>query len=125
MKQPISVSRALGRVVVTVHGAVDAELLDQTLALVGADEPHLVIDLRDADSIDRRAVGVLIEASRQSTARGGDLVLSAPPPAVRHALDGHGLAVMGSDRRAERHQGQPQPHDRQPDHPQDTQLSDL
>jgi len=106
MKQPISISRALGRVVVTVHGPVDTELLGETLARVGAEEPHLVIDLRDADSIDGGAVGLLIEASRRSAAHGGDLVLSAPPPAVRHALDGHGLAITGAPRPDPR---QPQP----------------
>jgi anti-anti-sigma regulatory factor len=98
MKQPISISRAMGNVVVTVHGDVDAELLDRTLEAVGGEADHvrLVIDLRDADSIDLRTVEVLVEASRRRRQRGDDLVLSPPRRGqAAQALAGRQLTIAG------------------------------
>ena len=101
MKQPISISRAMGNVVVTLHGPIDADLLDRTLAVLGEEQAgiHLVIDLRDAQSIDLRAVEVLVAASRSRRAQGGDLVLSAPRRLVADALAGRELTIARERRR--------------------------
>ena len=87
--------------VVTLHGPVDADLLDRTLAVLGDEQAdvHLVIDLRDAEWIDVRAVEVLVEASRSRRALGGDLVLSAPRRRVAEALAGRELTIARERRR--------------------------
>ena len=100
MKRPISISRALGNVVVTLHGPVDAALLEETLAGLSdeREDVHLVIDLRDADTIDDQVIGVLVATSRHRKEQGGDLVLSAPRRRVHDALIGHGLTITATAR---------------------------
>ena len=85
----------MGKVIVTVHGAVDADVLDRTLAALEETEAsvELVIDLRDARSIDGRGAEVLVEATRRHKARGGALVLSAPRPGVAEVLAGYELTI--------------------------------
>ena len=97
MKVPLSISRALGDVVVTLHGPVDAELLEHALTDLSEDQGnlHLIIDLRDASSIDQPSVLVLTRASERVRERGGDLRLSAPREPVSEALERAGLSIVG------------------------------
>jgi anti-anti-sigma regulatory factor len=67
VKRPISISRALGSVVVTVHGDVDTDLLRRTLIDLAEAQGnlHLIIDLRDAESLNPRGVAVLVDSSQR------------------------------------------------------------
>jgi anti-anti-sigma factor len=95
MKRPLSISRALGNVVVTLHGHVDAKALDHALNDLAEDQGnlHLIIDLRDASSIDSPAVTVLTRACERTRERGGLLTLSEPQRSVQQALERAGLAI--------------------------------
>jgi anti-anti-sigma factor len=97
MKHPISISRALGHVVVTVHGEPDAQLLHRALQDLAEDQGNLrlVLDLKDADPLDRDSVAVIARSSRRVRHRGGELVLSTPPLASQDTLRGHGLTIAG------------------------------
>jgi anti-anti-sigma factor len=95
MKRPISISRALDSVVVTVHGDVDTDLLGQTLSDLAEAQGnlHLVIDLRAVESLDPGGVAVLVDSSQRVRQHGRDLVLSNPPEAIQRALEGRGLTI--------------------------------
>ncbi|HMC52155.1 MAG TPA: STAS domain-containing protein [Acidimicrobiales bacterium] len=95
MKSPLSISRALGNVVVTLHGEVDAVLLDHALSDLadGQGNLHLIIDLRDAGSIDEPCLTVLTRASERVRERGGDLTLNGPQERVHETLQRAGLTV--------------------------------
>ena len=97
MKLPLSISRALGNVVVTLHGHVDADVLDHALTDLAEDQGNLrlIIDLRDASSIDQPSVLVLTRASERVRERGGDLRLSGPREPVSEALERAGLSIVG------------------------------
>ena len=89
-------SRALGKVIVHVHGSVDlvtAEELRHRLADVidGQGNRHLVVDLKAMISIDSAGFAVLVDAVKRMHRHGGELVLSGPTIDVRHALDAAGL----------------------------------
>lgn len=78
---PVSISRALGMVVVTVHGAIDAQMSEQLRHLLAdlidnQGNLDVVIDLRDVDMIDLTGIEVVVEASERMRCKGGRLVLS-------------------------------------------------
>jgi anti-anti-sigma factor len=104
MKRPISITRALGSVVVTVHGDVDTDLLRRTLTDLAETQGnlHLVIDLRDAESLDPSGVAVLVDSSQRVRQHGWDLVLSSPPEAIQQALEGRGRTITGPYNRRRR-----------------------
>jgi len=95
MKRPLSISRALGNVVVTLHGPVDAAVLEYALTDLAEDQGnlHLIVDLRDASSIDQPCVTVLSRASQRARERGGDLTLSEPQQSVKAVLERAGLTI--------------------------------
>jgi anti-anti-sigma factor len=97
-KQSIAISRAFGKVVVTVHGDVDGQQLARTLADLAEDPGnlHLIIDLRDADSLDPDSLNVLSRSSRHVQDAGGELVLAARSLAVLDALKGGAFTVAES-----------------------------
>jgi anti-anti-sigma factor len=97
MYRPIAVSRALGKVVVSLRGDVDAQTLGQTLTDLVNDQGNLalVIDLRHTDSIDPSGVAVLVRASHRLHTHAGQLVLSGPSPELCVALQSAGLTVSG------------------------------
>ena len=90
-RRPLSISRALGRVVVTVHGAVatsDALLVRQVLndLIDGQGNLDVVVDCRFMTAIDRLGVVVLVEAAQTAAARRGRFALSRPCDEVQQAL---------------------------------------
>jgi anti-anti-sigma factor len=97
-KQTMSISRAFGKVVLTVHGDVDAEFLRRTLTDLAQDQSdlHLIIDLRDAGLLDQDSVSVLVGSAQRVRRAGGELVLTTPSLAVHNALEGSGFTIAES-----------------------------
>jgi anti-sigma B factor antagonist len=92
----LAFSRALGKVVVHVHGVLDARtapVLRQRLADLVQAQGNLsvVLDLRDMPFIDHRGVAVLAETHAWLEAKGGEFVLSGPSPEARRQLEPTGL----------------------------------
>lgn len=83
IQRAISVSKAFGKVVVTVHGDVDGPLLGRTLADLAEDPGHLhlIVNLRDADSLDEDSLNVLSRSARTYNAPAETLSsrLARPP----------------------------------------------
>ena len=97
-KPTMSISRASGKAVVTMHGDVDAEILRRTLTDLVEDQGnlHLIIDLRDAGPLNHDNVNALIGSAQRVRRAGGDLVLTTPPPAVNDALHDSGFKIAQS-----------------------------
>jgi anti-anti-sigma factor len=97
-KQTISLTKAFGKVVVTVHGDVDGQQLAHTLAELAEDPGnlHLIVDLRDADSLDQESLDVLARSARHVQDAGGELVIAAGSVAVLGALKGGAFTVADS-----------------------------
>jgi len=89
MKRSLSISRALGNVVVTLHGHVDAQVLSRTLVdlIENQGNLHLIIDLGDAAYLDEETVSILVGSSVRTRRRGGELILSGPVPAIQWTTD--------------------------------------
>ena len=89
-------TRALGRVVVHVHGAVDdisAGALKDRLADIidGQGNRQVVLDLRTTTSVDAAGLGVLADALQRMDSYGGELLLSGPTRPVEKQLRAFGL----------------------------------
>ena len=89
-------SRALGKVVINVHGALDvntAPSLKAGLADIidNQGNRHVVLDLRKTTGIDAAGLSVLVEAFKRMADYGGDLLLSGPTSAVERQLRTVGL----------------------------------
>ncbi|MCA1844278.1 MAG: STAS domain-containing protein [Actinobacteria bacterium] len=93
----VVIGRALGTVVVTVHGGLDAETsprLRRVLAdLIDAQgNLDVVVDLADTTQVSPSGLSALLEAARSAHRRGGQLRLSRRShPACQ------GLLMMGTD----------------------------
>jgi anti-sigma B factor antagonist len=89
-------SRALGKVIVHVHGAVDASSapgLKARLVDVIEDQGNrqVVLDLRQTTGIDAAGMFVLTDAMKRMDDYGGQLLLSGPTRAVERQLRAVGL----------------------------------
>ena len=89
-------SRALGKVIIHIHGALDAstakELKDRLVDIIdGQGNRALVLDLRDMTTIDAAGFSVIVDALKRMQKKGGELVLSAPTPPVAQAFEDAGL----------------------------------
>ena len=86
----VTISRALGTIVVTVHGVLDdraGELRRILGDLTGQPENQdVVVDLRDMTVADDAQLTLFVDASNHARERGGHLVLSGPCPATAAAL---------------------------------------
>lgn len=92
-----SVGRALGVVVVTVHGTLDASgcaQLEQVLEDLIDNQGNLrvVVDLLDLSRVDPAGLAVFRGAAASASSRGGELIFADPCDAVRRALEAAGLA---------------------------------
>ncbi len=92
----VAISRALGMIVVTVHGALSAgscrplrsilwDLIDQQ------GNRNVVVDLRDMTVADGADLELFVDASHRVRAGGGHLTLSGPCPATSEAFARAGL----------------------------------
>jgi anti-sigma B factor antagonist len=80
---------------IRVSGEVDLltapELEQRVSSAVDAGADRLVVDLREASSIDSSSLGVLIGAHRQVEQRGGRVVVVCDNPAIVKTLKTTGL----------------------------------
>ena len=89
-------SRALGRVVVHVHGMLDsnaAPTLENGLADIidGQGNRQVVLDLRRMTGVDAAGLSVMADALRRMDDYGGELLLSGPTTSVGEQLRAAGL----------------------------------
>ena len=89
-------SRALGKVVVHVHGALDASTAPALKARLvdiidNQGNRQVVLDLRQMTSVDAAGLFVLADALKRMSDYGGELLLSGPTSAVEGQLRAAGL----------------------------------
>ena len=89
--------RSLGRVVVHIHGALDAATAGQLrhrLAdlIEGQGNRQLVLDLRETTLIDARGLSVLVDAHKRIQRIAGSLVLSGASPDLVRTFEAAGLS---------------------------------
>jgi anti-anti-sigma factor len=89
-------SRALGKVVVHVHGGLDAYTAPGLKARLvdiidNQGNRQVVLDLRRTTSIDAAGMGVLTDAQKRMSEYGGQLLISGPTRAVETQLRSLGL----------------------------------
>jgi len=89
-------SRAFGKVVVHVHGALDASsapALAARLVDIIDDQGNrqVVLDLRRMTAVDAVGLFVLADALKRMDDYGGELLLSGPTPSVEEQLRAVGL----------------------------------
>ena len=88
--------RAGGQVVVRLRGELDvysAPTLRRTLADINVrDGVKVALDVAELTFMDAAGLGALLAARRDVLARGGDMVLHAPSPAVSRVLRITGVA---------------------------------
>lgn len=93
----LAIARALGAVVVTVHGELDAStsvVLGRRLEdlIEGQGNLFVVVDLRGVVVSDAAGLDVLVKARRCMEERGGQFVLASPSTETEVALRAAGLA---------------------------------
>ncbi len=109
----IAIGRALGTVVVTVHGELDTAgttYLGRILADLIDFQGNLsvVVDLHDTIATDADPVGVFVEAAERARRRSAALTLHKPPAALYEALRLQGLDdLVSTEHRAATHGDQP------------------
>jgi anti-anti-sigma factor len=96
--QPWPIARALGRVVLTVHGPLDDGAAPRLRGVLvdlidGQGNLDVVVDMMFARSLDGGSIDVLVDASRRMSRRGGTLVISCTRQEIRSRLAGSGLAL--------------------------------
>jgi anti-anti-sigma factor len=89
-------TRALGKVVVHIHGAVDAHTAPALKARLvdiidNQGNRQVVLDLRSLTSIDADGLFVLADALKSMDDHGGELLLSGPTSGVEAQLRAVGL----------------------------------
>lgn len=92
-------SRALGRVVVHIHGALDSNSAQELKARLvdvihGQGNRQLVLDLRETTLVDSAGRSVLVDALRRMQRSGGELVLSGPTSDVAQSFHDAGLDTV-------------------------------
>ena len=89
-------SRALGKVVVHVCGAVDADTAPALEARLidivdGQGNRQVVLDLRQMTAVDVAGLLVIADALKRMEDYGGEMLLSGPTPSVEEQLRAVGL----------------------------------
>lgn len=92
----LTFGRALGKVIVSVYGAVDAQnapqLRDRLIDLIdGQGNRHLVLDLSEMTLIDATGLSVFVDALKRIRRMAGKLVLSGPGPHIVREFEAAGL----------------------------------
>jgi anti-sigma B factor antagonist len=87
-----------GTAVLVVAGEVDLsnqdDFLDQLRSLIESAQSTSLVDLSTVTFFGSSGISALLEAGRDATQRGVDLVLVAPSPIVRQVLDATGLSSI-------------------------------
>lgn len=88
--------RALGKVIVSIHGPVDAgtapELRHRLADLIdGQGNRHVVLDLGATTLVDPAGLSVFVDAHKRMQKIAGELVFSGPPANVVGAFRSAGL----------------------------------
>ena len=88
--------RSLGRVVVDIHGPLDANTAGQlrhrlTDLIDGQGNRHLVLDLRGMTHVDPAGLAVLVHAHKKVQMNAGDLLLSGASKEVLRVFERAGL----------------------------------
>ena len=88
--------RTLGKVVIHVHGALDADaaptLRERLVDVIdGQGNRDVVVDLRGMTAVHSAGLLVLVEALKRMEDYGGELVLSGPTSCVAEQLRAAGL----------------------------------
>jgi anti-anti-sigma regulatory factor len=104
----VRIGRALGTVVVTVHGVLDdagaAQLGGVLNDLIdGQGNLKVVVDLRDVHAVHPSGVSTFAVAGRRAQERGGLLTLSDPPDILYRALELRGRVQLTATVSRERH----------------------
>lgn len=91
--QPISISRALGKVIVTVHGHVNAELALSLHRLLldivdGCGSLDVILDLRYLNSLHPVGIDSLADVAARVARHGGAITISDPHGKVPYDLEG-------------------------------------
>ena len=111
----IVVGRALGTVLVTVHGDLDPPAVAQLESVLvdlidGQGNMAVAVDLHDARAADASCLSMFTGAAERATGRGGSLTLTDPPEILYEALILRGLgALVRSARRDDRRRALPPP----------------
>lgn len=92
----LAIARALGAVVVTLHGQLDGSssvVVGQTLEdlIEGQGNLFVVVDLRDTVVRDTAGLAVLVKARDRMEERGGEFILASPSTDTDRALRAAGL----------------------------------
>lgn len=95
----LAIARAMGTVVVTAHGHLDADrgvLLEGVLVdlIEGQGNLEVVLDLRDVAAVDPSSVQVLVAAAAAAADRGGELTFAHASESVIATLAAAGLACV-------------------------------
>jgi anti-anti-sigma factor len=95
----LAITRALGTVVVTIHGRLDrtaSRQLDGVLTdlIDGQGNLDVVADLWDVKAIEGDSLAVFESAVAGARSRGGRLRLARPPLGVRQLLESMGLTTL-------------------------------
>ena len=95
----IAVGRALGTVVVTVHGFLDEGRLARLEGILidlieGQGNLTVAVDLRDADARDADGVAIFAVSAELTRRRGGSLVVNMPPEPLAAGLRQAGLGDL-------------------------------
>lgn len=95
-KFSLAFSRALGKVIVHIHGSLDASTApDLEARLVdiidNQGNRQVVLDLRRMTAVDAAGLFVLADALKRMDDYGGQLLLSGPTPSVEEQLRAVGL----------------------------------
>jgi anti-anti-sigma factor len=84
-------------VVVAVAGEVDMATAPELRTCLDALEGRVVVDLAEVTFLDSSGMGALVVARKRLLDLGGDLVVRAPQPHVRHVLEVTGLTELLED----------------------------
>lgn len=95
----LAFSRALGKVVVHIHGALDAgsapALRDRLVDVIdGQGNRQVVLDLCGMTHVDMDGMLVLVNALKRMDEYDGELLLSGPTPSVAQTFRAAGLDEM-------------------------------
>ena len=97
--QPVAISRALGRVVVTIQAGLDGDInsmLRQVLVDLVDNQGNLdiALEFRGTSPIAVESVELIANVAERVRRRGGALIVNQPPPGLRAMLKEAGICLL-------------------------------